>query len=106
MTGRPAVPIGTCADDRGYIRIKVGDHPLATRGWIREHVLVVWELLGPGPHPCTICGRKVDWHDGLEVDHANRIRRDNRAENLRVVCRLCNNRNRVIPSRVPRRRTP
>jgi hypothetical protein len=77
----------------------MGDHPRAAHGWAREHVLVMWDLLGPGPDPCAVCGHEVNWDDGLEIDHVNRRRRDNRPENLRVVCRGCNNRNRVIPPR-------
>lgn len=99
MSPRPPAPLGTRAADHGDMRIKVGEHPRAAHGWAREHVLVMWDLLGAGPHTCGVCGREVDWDDGLEIDHVNRRRRDNRPENLRAVCRVCNNRNRVIPPR-------
>lgn len=39
---------------------------------------VIWEML------------KGDIPDGLEIDHINRIRDDNRIENLRLVTRLEN----------------
>jgi hypothetical protein len=85
--------------DRGWLRVKLEDHPLAIAGWVRIHHLIMYSIAGPGPHPCSCHGQPVDWGDGLEVDHVNRDRKDNRAENLRIVCRVGNNQNRVIPSR-------
>ncbi len=81
-------------DNHGYIRIKAPDHPLALVGWVREHRLVLFDVLGPGAHACHRCGELVEWGRDLEVDHLDRDRQNNRVENLRVACRTCQNQNR------------
>ena len=57
---RPTAPTGTrtVASD-GYVRIKQPGHPYAVDGWVREHVLVLLDQLGPGTHPCSIATRSA-----------------------------------------------
>jgi HNH endonuclease len=98
LVARPAHELGSRTIDRdGYVRVKVGEHPLAVRGWVREHILVVYEAKGAGVHPCGYgCGRMVEWGVDLEVDHRDRNRQNNDPANLLVCCRTCNNRNRDL----------
>lgn len=56
----------------GYVRIKVEDHPRASRGWIREHLVVMEHTLGRYLLP------------GEEVHHRNGVKIDNRPENLEL----------------------
>ena len=91
--GRQAAPIGTRRlDPKGYWRIRL-DHPLAVRGWVREHRLVLFEAIGPGSHRCHYCGREVEWGINLHVDHRDRDRQHNALENLVACCIGCNNGN-------------
>jgi hypothetical protein len=58
----------------GYVTVHSPDHPRATsRDWVFEHILVAEEKLGRLLEP------------GEVVHHINRIRHDNRPENLRVL---------------------
>ncbi len=68
--GKPAI-----MDDHGYVYVWEPEHPAATRkkGWIAEHRLVAERLLN----------RTLTAED--EVHHINRIRHDNRPENLDVL---------------------
>lgn len=80
---RSTVKIGSIAGTRcqqGYVRVRLfGKSYLAHR--------VVWELIS-GLIP-----------SGMQVDHINHIRDDNRIENLRVVTNAENGRNRSIHPR-------
>ena len=74
----------------GYKRVSARGHPLAGRdGRVLEHRLVLYDRLGPGPHPCARCGRSLEWRQ-LDVDHVNADPSDNRPENLQPCCAKCN----------------
>ncbi len=61
-------------DERGYVYVRVSDHPDAdSSGWILEHRVVMERHLGRRLEP--------DEH----IHHINEIRDDNRIENLQVV---------------------
>lgn len=55
----------------GYARIKF-DHPRASKGWVREHLVVMEQVLGRSLAP------------GEEVHHINGIKDDNRPSNLEL----------------------
>ena len=76
----------------GYVVLQARDHPLAhPNGEVLEHRKVLYDQLGPGPHPCRWCGERLDW-DELTVDHLNGDRIDNWPDNLVPACRPCNSR--------------
>jgi hypothetical protein len=56
----------------GYVMVRVGEHPRAHRGWVREHVVVLERALGRHLYP------------GEEVHHRNGVKHDNRPENLEL----------------------
>lgn len=66
--GKPARVLGD-----GYISIWEPTHPHANRGWVLEHRWIMEQHLG----------RVLATEE--EVDHKNRIRSDNRLENLQVL---------------------
>ena len=76
--------------DRGYVRLYVPDHPLANGGWVYEHRLVLYEVLGPAPQECWWCGVEVRWGETLQVDHLDADRSNNDAANLVPSCQPCN----------------
>ena len=58
----------------GYIKVYVPDHPNSTTdGYVMKHILVMEREIGRTLHP------------GEVVHHVNRIRDDNRIENLRLM---------------------
>lgn len=74
----------------GYRRVYAPRHPLAAKdGRVLEHRKVLYDQLGPGPHPCARCGRSLEWTQ-IDVDHINADPSDNRPENLQVCCAKCN----------------
>lgn len=90
----------TWAHSHGY-SIRTADHPLALRrkdGAVYVHRLVLWEMLGPGSHPCHWCGNPVTWAvshpapGALEVDHVDGDKGNNASANLVPSCHGCNTR--------------
>ena len=71
-------------------------HPLAFKyGNVYVHREVLYDEIGPGPHPCHWCAHPVDWltkghPDNLLPDHLNNDGGDNRIENLVPSCGVCN----------------
>jgi hypothetical protein len=74
-------------------------HPLAgPTGNLFEHRKVLYDAIGPGPHPChwnplSHCeNTALEWGGlhGINVDHLNDTPDDNRLENLVVSCLRCN----------------
>lgn len=65
--------------------------------------LVLYEKIGPGPHPCHWCGRLVNWGigitvDGLLADHLDWNHQNDAPENIVPSCNNCNTR-RAAPGR-------
>jgi hypothetical protein len=75
---------------KGYVVRYAPEHPLASdTGLVPEHRMVLYDVLGPGPHPCHWCGAPHNWSD-LHADHLNFDRQDNRPANLVAACFACN----------------
>jgi hypothetical protein len=81
---------------RRYRSLYLPRHPLAgSGGRVYAHRAVLYDKIGPGPHPCHWCGALVDWlpkahPNELQPDHLNGMGDDNRPENLVASCRPCN----------------
>lgn len=96
--GKPTANRFLAAD--GYIKLtgeKVKDHPLLNAaGQIGEHRFVLYEKIGPGPHPCHWCGKLLDWtkgqnwREGIQSDHLDDNKTNNDPSNLVPSCFLCN----------------
>jgi len=84
--------------DEGYRRLSIPGHPLASsNGHVFEHRVVLYDKVGPGPHPCHWCTTPVDWSkswphadDALVADHLDGNRLNNDPVNLVPACQLCN----------------
>jgi hypothetical protein len=80
----------------GYVRISKQEHPLAINGWLYEHRMVLYDLIGSGAHACHWCGKAVVWVKGkcskgsLVPDHLDGDRTNNSPENLVPSCNPCN----------------
>ena len=74
---------------QGYILLHKPGHPLATKFTVYEHRYVYFEKYGNGPFNCYMCNKQVDWSN-LHIDHLNDNKTDNRIENLRPACAICN----------------
>lgn len=76
-----------------YTYLYLPGHPIADKsGRIQVHRAVLYESIGPGPHPCHWCGAMADWGGigGIHVDHLNGEPADNRLGNLVPSCQHCN----------------
>lgn len=79
----------------GYVvRSGLSGHLLACQGSALVHRVVLFDLIGYGPHQCAICKRHVNWGqlrpDRLDVDHIDCDKTNNDLANLREVCTACN----------------
>lgn len=69
------------------------DHPLASSvGQVLEHRMVMFDLVGEGPHSCNWCGSELDWGgiSGIIVDHLDEDVTNNDPLNLVIACIGCN----------------
>ena len=81
----------------GYVLLSSPTHPLVGKsGTLGEHRIVLYEMIGAGPHACYWCGAVVRWNAGrghkemLVVDHLNEVKSDNQPSNLVPSCNDCN----------------
>lgn len=89
---------GSCyPTGQGYaIRTDRGHALARVQGKVLEHRRVLFDLIGPGPHPCHWCSVPVDWSYGLDpedvlvVDHLDFDGLNNEPSNLVPSCHPCN----------------
>lgn len=79
----------------GYRVVADSSHPLAgAQGKLLEHRGVLFDAIGPGPHPCHWCGKSLDWRGSaatrINVDHLDNCKTNNERANLVVACLNCN----------------
>jgi hypothetical protein len=83
----------------GYLEQVRRGHPLARHGRqqvVLVHRAVLFERIGPGPHPCHWCASIVRWDaprmaaDQLVADHLDFDRLNNNPGNLVPSCNSCN----------------
>lgn len=78
----------------GYVDLHMQQgHPLSrSGGLLGEHREVLYDKIGPGPHPCHWCGKLLDWGGlgGIIADHLDGDRINNDPENLVPSCSPCN----------------
>lgn len=73
-------------------------HPLAGKtGLVALARLILYDKIGPGPHPCHWCDTPVEWMPGrglaegaLLADHLDHDPENNAPENLVPACNRCN----------------
>lgn len=81
---------------QGYIRVFKTTHPLAIGGYVYEHRQVLYDAIGPGPHPCHWCRTDINWVVGrisrgaLVPDHVDGDKANNNIDNLVPSCHRCN----------------
>jgi hypothetical protein len=92
---RRADGTGTVRSD-GYVVLTLPNHPLTRiANRVLLHRVVLYDLIGSGPHACHWCGRSVDWTvglagDALVADHLDHDTTNNDPANLVPSCHACN----------------
>lgn len=94
--GRPAR--GSYIMSTGYRALTGQVHPLARSGEVLEHRKVLYDKIGPGPHPChwikvSGCGNTaLEWGGlrGVIADHLDGDIVNNHPDNLVPSCCGCN----------------
>lgn len=84
-------------------------HPIAPRGGVTARArFVLYDEIGPGPHPCHWCGKEVNWTPGkafapsaLHVDHLDWDAANDDAGNLVPSCNSCNSHRRNTGTSAP-----
>lgn len=82
----------------GYRVLNRPSHPLAgAQHKVYEHRVVLYDVLGPGTHPCHWCSTPLRWEarwpddlDALTVDHLDDDTLNNDPANLVPSCNECN----------------
>lgn len=99
--GRERQPFGSgYVNEYGYRVIKAPGHPLAgAQDKALEHRVALYEVIGPGEHPCHWCGKELPWLGGagvcINVDHLDHNRLNNHPSNLVAACLDCNTKRRA-----------
>lgn len=83
---------------KGSRVLRMPDHPIAPpSGLIALCRVVLYEKIGPGPHPCEWCGLAIRWTPGkrptrgsIVADHLDWNVHNNVPENLVASCLVCN----------------
>lgn len=91
-------------NSEGYRMVSRPGHPIASKlGRVLEHRAVLFDAIGPGPHPCHWCGWSVNWKSDaggrINVDHLDDNRLNNALDNLVPSCMDCNTRRSKAASR-------
>jgi len=83
-------------NEDGYLVVRGAGHLLATsQDKLLAHRGVLYDAIGPGPHPCHWCARSLPWQgktaaDCINVDHLDFNRLNNARQNLVPSCLDCN----------------
>ena len=92
-------PRGNRVERTRHQRLKrAPTHPLAPpSGMVAECRMILYDKLGPGPHPCHWCGALLQWRpgqglvpDALLADHLDWDIHNNDPANLVPSCNSCN----------------
>lgn len=83
------------AKPRRYKQSYRPDHPLAMKnGHVWEHRMVLFDVIGWGPHPCHWCSAPLKWGGkgtgSIYVDHLDGDGANNDPSNLVPSCNGCN----------------
>jgi len=91
-------PLATMAGDgftispgRRYRSTQAPNHPLAPPcGRVYVHRMVLFSIIGYGPHRCHWCSTPLTWRVNLEADHLDGWTDNNDPSNLVPACGPCN----------------